>query len=250
MQLRGWQVEPEALQNLILRAEQAPTLLRRLIEEQLVALVNLGDQRLAELEASFREQQQLQDDDTLSRWLDQRGWSHGDLQLHLARPEALQRFARHRFGPGLEEVFLQRKNGLDSAIYSLLRVRSAGLARELWIQLSEGEISFPEAAARHSDGPEASTKGIIGPVNLSQLQPELAERLRSLQVGELRAPEPLGEWHVLLRLEQLTPARLDDAMRQRLLDDQLNEWINQRCERILAGEEPEPLDYDPHHESG
>ena len=62
----------------------------------------------------------------------------------------------------VEEQFL-RKNDLDTVIYSLLRVKSPGLARELWISLSEGEVTFAELASRFSDGPEAQTKGVIGP---------------------------------------------------------------------------------------
>ena len=250
MQLRGWQTDADTLAALIRRAELEPTLLRRQIEEEITALVALSPERLTELEERFREQEKLGEDAALDIWLQEKDWNRDDLLLHLARPEALNLFAKQRFGPGLEDLFLQRKNDLDSVIYSLLRVRSAGLARELWISLSEGEISFPEAASRHSDGPEATTKGIIGPVRLGQIQPELAERLRSLQVGDVRAPEAMGEWHVLLRLEQLTPARLDDSMRQQLLNEQLDAWIIDRARRILNGEDPDPLHYDQPHESG
>ena len=69
-------------------------------------------------------------------------WTESDLHLHVLRPEALRRFAEQRFGPGLEERFLSFQGGCDQVIYSLLRVRDAGLARELWIRHEEGEITF------------------------------------------------------------------------------------------------------------
>lgn len=240
-----WPIHHDRLEQLIRRTELWQPLLRRAVDEEIVALVELSEAELNNLEQDFRSSNQLSTDEQLQAWLQERNWDHDDLRLHLARPEALHRFAEQRFGPGLEETFLQRKQQLDTVVYSLLRVQNEGLARELWIQLSEGEISFPEAAGRYSEGPEAAHKGVIGPLPLGQLQPELAERLRSLGQGELRAPEPLGSWWVLLRLEQLTPAKLDDGMRRRLLDEQLNAYLEQRCQQIRRGEQPEELAYTP-----
>ena len=91
--------------------------------------------------------------------LEKRGWSESDLDIHLRRPEALRRFARQRLVPGLEETFLASRGGRDQVIYSLLRVRDPGLARELWIRLEEGETTFAEMAHQHGVGDEAQRKG-------------------------------------------------------------------------------------------
>ena len=245
MQWQHWTIAEDALQGLIRRQELAPTLLKRCIEEEITALVALSEPCINTLEQGFREQQSLKNDEDLKAWLERKQWSEDDLRLNLARPEALKRFSEQRFGPGLEEHFLTRKSNLDTALYSLLRVRDPGLARELWIQISEGEISLADAAAQYSDGPEASSRGLLGPMALGNLQPELAERLRHLQPGELRPPETLGPWTLLLRLEKLTPARLDAGMRQRLLQEQMDEWLQDRCRAVLKGEQPEELHYDP-----
>lgn len=245
--LRHWSLPDPALRSLIRRCELVPALLRRQVEEQIVALVVPDLEPSEELWAAFRQQHHLDesDDAALDVWRQQRGWDHRDLCLHLLRPMALQRFKEQRYGPGVEELFLAKKNELDSVIYSLLRVRDAGLARELWISLSEGEVAFAELASRYSDGPESQTKGVIGPLPLGSIEPVVAERLRSLRVGQLRPPEALGGWHVLLRLESLTPARLDQPIRQKLLNEQFETWISQRVDAILAGETPDPLHFDP-----
>jgi len=60
----------------------------------------------------------------------------------------------------------------------------------------------------------------------------------------LMPPHILGEWHLLLRLEQLTPARFDQQMINQLLDEQLNKFLQQRVQSIINGLEPEPLVYD------
>jgi hypothetical protein len=75
----------------------------------------------------------------------------------------------------------------------------------------------------------------------------LQEILRSLRPGEISPPRRLGEWHVLMRLEQLKPARFDDAMRERMLREALDAFLNHRVERLLAGDAEglDPIHYDP-----
>lgn len=245
--LGQWSLSDSELRSLIRRCDLAPALLQRQIEEEITKLVMPDLEPSDEVWAAFRQQQQLveSDDAALEAWLQQRGWGQVDLRLHLLRPIALQRFKQQRYGPGVEERFLERKNGLDTVIYSLLRVKDSGLARELWISLSENEVTFAELSSRHSDGPEAQTKGVIGPLRLGEIEPVVAERLRSLRIHQLRPPEALGGWHVLLRLESLTPARLDQATRDLLIGEQFETWIRDRVDAILAGDTPDPLHFDP-----
>lgn len=227
------------LEDLVRRMELEPQLLRRRIEEEIALLVPITDEDLSTAE------KELLGDQDRSAWLESKHWTAEDLTLHLRRPLALQRYAQQQFGPGLEELFLAAQGNRDEVIYSMLRVRDRGLAWELYLRLAEGELTFPEAASHFGEGPEAQRKGVIGPVGIGLLHPPvLREWLRALQPGALRAPEHLGEWHLILRLEQLSPARLDDAMRQTLLDEQLNAFLDDRVTKLLAGEPVEPLHYD------
>ena len=226
---------------LVSRMELAPSLLKRHLEEEIVSLVKIPsdwvDQAVIEAHG----------DQSLELFLSQKGWSEADLFIHVSRPEALRRFAAQRFGPGLEDRFLSSKGGLDQVIYSLIRVRDAGLARELWIRLEEGEITFAEAASAFSEGPESHRKGVMGPMEIGQLQPQtLQDLLRALRPGEICSPKILGDWQVLLRLEQLTPARFDDELRLRMQDEALDEFLTSRVSQIMAGDaaQLQPLHYD------
>ena len=226
---------------LVQRMELLPQLVRRQQEELIVQQVSLTSDWLEE------QRQVFLDDQSLADVLETRGWTESDLDLHLRRPESLRRFAKQRFGPGLEDSFLASRGGRDEVIYSLLRVRDAGLARELWIRLEEGETTFSEAAHQHGVGEEAQRRGVIGPMPIGLLQPEiLQEILRRLRPGELSAPRQLGEWHVLMRLEQLKPARFDESMREQMEQDALDAFLEDRVKRVLAGEADslEPIHYD------
>ena len=143
---------------LVRRMEFEPKLLRRHLEEQIIELVPIDKTWLDE------NRSRLLDDLSEDDFLEKKGWSKTDLNLHLRREEALRRYALQRFAPGLEERFLASKGSRDQVIYSLLRVKDYALARELWIRLEEDETTFAEAAREFGEGPEADRQGVIGPL--------------------------------------------------------------------------------------
>ena len=244
---QGWSLSSDQLVTLLRRTESYRTLLIRQIEEEITRLVfpslTPSDDQLHDFLSS--NSIPCDDQSALNDFMSKSSWDLDDLNMFILRPIALSKFSEYRFGPGLEEYYLERKNNLDIVIYSLLRVRDSALARELWIRLSEGEVTFAELASIYSDGPESGTKGIIGPLRLGSIDPGISERLRRLQSGEVAPPELLGNWHVLLRLERLTPSRLDPSTKQDLLREQLTQWIQHRVATILSGEIPDSLDYEP-----
>lgn len=224
---------------LVRRLELMPQLVRRFLEEEIISIVPLSDDFLAKAHASVLGEQSIES------FLASRHWDFQELDLHVRRPEALRRFAEQRFGPGVEETFLLDKENRDQVIYSFLRVRNPSLVRELWIRIEEGETSFGEAAGQYSEGHEKAHKGLIGPLPMSSIHPpQLVELLRTLQPGSVSPPTQIGDWHVLVRLEQLTPARFDEAMRERLMSEQLDRFLQERTQRFLAGDALEPLHYD------
>lgn len=228
-------LDAATLAALVRRLELQPTLLKRLEEEAIISLVPLQEDWI---QAHIEE---LLAGTASEAFLAARGWSEHDLRLHVCRPEALRLFAEQRFGPGLEEQFLASRGAHDQIIYSLLRARDPALVRELWIRIEEAETTFAEAAQTFGEGPEASRKGLIGPMSIGQLAPpQLADLLRSLQPGRVSAPQMMGEWCVLLRLEQLAPARFDATMRSAMLQNSLSGFLDERVKKRLSGQ---PLDH-------
>ena len=235
----AWHIPVDELLTLVRRSEVTRSLVRLQVEESIADLVP-ADQKLLQ-----EARQRWLGNKDLKNALEERCWSEEDLTLHLHRPLALQRFAEQRFGPGLEETFLGTQGGRDQIVYSLIRCRDASLLREIWIRLEEGEISFIDAATTYGEGPEAARKGVMGPLSIGSLQPpELRTKLRGMAPGEISAPWALGEWNILLRLEQLIPARLDDETRKALLTEQLESFLIDRIDRILKGDSLEPLIFD------
>ena len=109
-----------------------------------------------------------------------------------------------------ESLYLRYKDKLDRVLYGLIRVADSGLCQELFYAIEAGEITFAEAATQYSNGPEAKTQGIVGPVDLTTPHPEVAARLRTAQAGHLIGPFQADEWHTLIRMEYRFDSEYDD----------------------------------------
>ena len=227
-----------SLSQYVSRLKLWPKILRRYQEEEILKVVTIPNDWLEDQKKSYLKESSLES------VLSQNNWSLRDFEINLSLPEALRLYSEYRFSPGLEEKFLSANGGHDQVIYSVLRVRDPSLAQELWIRIEEGETTFAQLAADFGEGPEATKKGLLGPVPLGSIEPhQLQSTLRSLPVSHVTPPFQIGEWTILVRLEQLTPARFDDKMRSFLLKQQLNSFLDLRVKKLLLGESVDHLEY-------
>ena len=75
--------------------------------------------------------------------------------------------------------------------------------------------------------------GLIGPLELKIINASIAERSRVSKQGQLWELFQQDGWWVLLRLEKLLPAKLDDSMKRRIVDDS-NTRIRQKTKEELS----------------
>lgn len=222
---------PEDLSwQLLRRSGRGRQLLEAWIENEICALVPLAPEREAELIEAFDLQLPLQPE---------------DLAYAATRQERLQLFKRAAFTLHVEERFSRTKRQRDRIIYSMLRSVSAGRVAELALAIREGEIDFATAAIRWSEGPESAQGGRIGPISPDVGHPELNERLNQANEGDLIGPFPVGNMHVLLRLDTRITTRLDEALQQQLIDELYAEWLNRQVGALINGESMDPIEYLP-----
>ena len=62
----------------------------------------------------------------------------------------------------------------------------------------------------------------------------LVRRLRVGRPGQLWPPFQAGDIWVVLRLEELQPARLNDDLRSRIIGELFEEWLQDRVRQLLA----------------
>lgn len=199
---------------LLFRFDLAESFLRQLKEREVVFMqadLSDPDQIASEALTRYREDNNLQAADDLERWCLIRGMSSEDLlseAIHAWRRKELRERLVTASG---ESLYLRYKDKLDRVLYSLLRVSDPGLCQELYFAIEAGEMTFAEASAKFSSGPEAKTQGIVGPVDLTTPHPEVAARLRTAQAGHLIGPFQADDWHTLIRMEYRFDSEYDDT---------------------------------------
>ncbi|MBW4552107.1 MAG: peptidylprolyl isomerase [Aphanocapsa sp. GSE-SYN-MK-11-07L] len=223
-------VNLEDLPSLLKRYQFLPHLYRQLIIDQAIAGLECSPEEKAVALATFYEQQQIASEDDRQAWLQKNDMTLEDLEAQSIRHVLVSKFKETAFTPQVETYFMKRKPDLDQVIYSLIRTDDIHLAQELYFRIQEGECAFADIARQYSQGMEASTGGMIGPTALSAPHPEITRILSSSKPGHLYTPVRLEQWVIILRLERLIPAQLDEMTRQRLIDELFERWLQKQTQ--------------------
>ncbi|MEM9904364.1 MAG: peptidylprolyl isomerase [Cyanobacteria bacterium P01_D01_bin.44] len=231
LQIGQSQLEASELLERLQRYQLLPRLVQEFLIEESIGSIECEPQEAIE---AFCKQQQIFTQDQLQGWMQQRNVNQAQLTTIALKEVRLARFQENAWGNQIESYFLQRKDKLDRVLYSLIRTQDASLAQELYFRLHDDEAKFADLAREFSEGQEAQTGGLIGPVELSVPHPMLARMLQVSTPGQLWAPTPIGEWFVIARLEKFMPAQLDDPTRKRLMDELFQNWLQQQLQQTVV----------------
>ncbi|MBD2100807.1 peptidylprolyl isomerase [Leptolyngbya sp. FACHB-261] len=229
-QLNDDAIAPETLLLLWVKHQMLSQLRREVLIDQAIAPIACTPEEIASACQQFYGHKQLASEVEQRAWLDRHSLNSEQLQDLATRQLRIEKFKRVTWGHTLESYFLKRKDQFDRAIYSLIRSQNWNISQELYFRIQAGEQMFAELAQEFSQGPEAQTGGFVGPVDLVSLHPTLARVLATSQPGQLWSPMRLGEW-IVVRLERMLSASLDDSMRQQLLNELFESWLQ---EKIVA----------------
>jgi parvulin-like peptidyl-prolyl isomerase len=227
---------PADLRRHLARHELLLPLLRRSVIANAVEPVTLSDEERRQAQQTWGASHGIRSAEDLQKHLVQHELTEADLLWQAELPLKVERHCLEHFQHRAEQRYLARKNQLDQVIYSLLRVEDGALAQELYLRIAEGEADFAELAATYAQGPERSTRGVVGPVPLLQAHPALAELLRTSRPGQLHPPLRIDRWWLVVRLETLHSASFNEEMQQRMARELFEEWVEQEVRHLLREE--------------
>ncbi len=217
---------------LLVKYRLLPQFCREVLIDQAIADISCTAEETAIAYEQYINRNQLTTAEALQTWLERHGMTTQELADLAVRELKIEKFKRATWEAKLESYFLKVKSRFDKVIYSLIRTKDVGLAQELYFRIEGGEQTLAELARDYSQGPEAQTGGLIGPVELGTPHPALAQMLATSQPGQLWPPTRVGEWLVIVRLEKLIPAELDELMRQQLLQELFENWLRDQLSQL------------------
>lgn len=225
LQVGDQNISDQELYPLLAQYRLLPQLAKEIIVEQAITGIECSPEETALAKEQFYQRQQLTNENELKVWLDHHGMTPQQLENLSVRDIKIEKFKLIKWGEQLESYFVKCKGQLDRVVYSLIRTKEAGIAQELYFRLEEGESDFVDLARQYSEGSEAQTGGLIGPVELNVPHPRIGQILSSSKSGQISPPTKIGDWWIIVRLEKYMSAQLDDPTRQRLLNELFQGWL-------------------------
>ena len=207
-------------------------LIRELLIEDVLSKLTIEEEIKEQKLKAFLEKTGFADESKRDQWLKANNMSIKDLENNALKPFKLQLFCKNNFNNKVESRFLQRKSELDIVVYSLIRVDDVNVAKELYLRISAKEAEFGELAAMYSWGPERKTRGIVGPITIGKSHPTLIKVLENSKIGEVSTPILINDYYLIVRLECIEPAELNDFMREKMSEELFNNWIEEQVDDI------------------
>ncbi len=214
------------------RYRMLPQFLSEIIIDRAIATLSCSQEEIANAQEQFRKKNQITDGDRLSLWCQRNFIRPEEIESLVIRALKIEKFKQTTWGHKLKSYFLERKEELDRVSYSMIRLKDGGLARELYYRLEEGEQSFAEIAREYSLGPEATSGGLVGPMPMNMPHPIITRMLKISQPGRLWQPTRIEQWIVIVRMEKLIPAQLNQQMRDSLLNELFNRWLSEQVHQL------------------
>ncbi|PAX51881.1 peptidylprolyl isomerase [Brunnivagina elsteri] len=218
-------IPPSELPHLLAGHKLLAILQREIICDRAISNISLTEEENAATIQVFYQQNKLTTPEAITAALQQLCITQTQLEKLATKELKLEKFKQATWENKLEQYFLQVKPQLDKVVYSLLRTESSEIAQELFFRIQDGDATFADCAREYSQGQEAQTGGLIGPVPISQPHPAIAQKLATIKSGQVLPPIKLENWYVIIRLESFVPAQLDDAMKTTLLNHLFEQWL-------------------------
>jgi parvulin-like peptidyl-prolyl isomerase len=226
------------LTNLLVRYRMMPQLYQEVVLDEAIAAIECPATAAQAAQKAFYAAQGITTEAGRQIWLKQQNLSEEHAAWLAIRVWRLEQFKQATWGKQVDSHFMACKSQLDQVVYSVLRVEQFATAQELFFRIKAGEQDFAAAAREYSQGAEAVTGGLIGPMPLSQPHAIVASKLQAAAIGQLLPPFQLENWAILLRLEQVIPAKLDEPTRKKLLDNLFQTWLKGTVSSFLSQGNP------------
>jgi peptidyl-prolyl cis-trans isomerase SurA len=231
---RGREASPTDVELRRMLDEVTPGVLVSVVDEMLIVQrgrelgYRMNDEQFQSVLENIRKENKIESDEQFQAALKQEGLSMADLRRNLERSMIAQRVQQNevlgkvgvtdeesrRYYEGrlaefttpqsvtLREVFVNVP-GDGKTVNVGLHEEAQAKAEKIRQRAIEGE-SFEKLAADLSDAPSRANAGLIGPLNVSDLSPEVRTLVESMKVGELTGVLRGPRGYQILKLETVT----------------------------------------------
>ncbi|MGL5192720.1 MAG: peptidylprolyl isomerase [Chroococcales cyanobacterium] len=182
----------------------------------------------------FRSQHRLEKASDTLAWLEEQMISPNDWEEGIRDRLLTQKLSEALFSKQVEKFFAENRVDFNQILLYQIIVPYEKVARELFYQIEEQEISFYEAAHLYNlDERRRLLCGYEGKVSRSTLTPEIAAAVLNAPVGEVIGPIQIQQGYHLFLVEETIRAELTPELRQQLIERMFKEWLENELTYLL-----------------
>jgi putative peptide maturation system protein len=191
--------------------------------------VEVSGPELQQMADTFRLARELHDVEATERWLAAHHLTYEAWELMLEE-ELLASKLREKVATGhVEQIFAQEQLSFDSATISRIVATDEGVARELRAQVVDDGSDFHILARTHSrDEATRPAGGYVGLVRRTDLEPAVESAVFGSSDGKIVGPFKTDEGWILIKVETIHRASLDEATRTVIKSRIFSEWLSER----------------------
>ena len=208
-------------------------LIKTMIRDKLAEQINVDEKLNAKLSEDFFKSRNIQKSENQEDFLNNNLIDKEDLSRLSTIKYKSNQISLNLFGTKSEEVFKKKKEDLDKYKYSLIQVKDPDLAQELYLKLESNENEFSELEAEHSIDLEKNKKGLNDAIPLMRIHPLVRKILKSSEIGIINEPVNLGEYWVIIRLDEIIQAEFNEKMKETLSKDLFEIFLERLTQEII-----------------
>ena len=208
-------------------------LIKTMIRDKLVEKITLDEILNTKLSEEFFKSRNIQKSENQEAFMKNNLIDNEDLKRLSTIKYKSNQISLNLFGNKSEEVFNKKKEDLDQYRYSIIQVKDPDLAQELYLKLESKENGFSELEAEHSIILDKNKKGFNDAVPLMRIHPLIRKILKSSEIGIINEPVNLGEFWVIIRLDEIIQAEFNEKMKETLSKELFEIFLERLTQEII-----------------
>ena len=242
VQFNQIQINPEDIESYLKQEFQLREICEEILHQRIV-LEAAASRKLAvsepEIEAMANEircSQHLEKAADTIAWLRENLMDADVWQEAITKHLLADKLAKHLFDHKVESYFAQNRLTYDRFIVYQLIVPYEKLARELFYQIDEEEISFYQAAHLYDIDPQRRyVCGYMGEVHRWDYSPDVAAVLfqTPIELKTVIGPIQTEKGYHLFQIEEYMPAELTAEIREEIIETMFGQWLDSELNYMI-----------------
>ena len=218
----------DLLEAMCMQKLQIPIAKELVLKKELDA-VEITESDNNRLLGNFKTTNKLTKADEYNRYLEKNKINEKVLKRFLQRPEKIRQFKEEKWGPRVNALYLRNKDKYDKMSYYLLKSTNSDVMQEVYFRLKDKEETWESMSSQFP----GSISPMKGPIAIEKIESNLVKRMRSAGTGKIIKPLRIENEYIIAELINVEPSKLDQKLREKILEDEFNEWLKTETNTML-----------------